>query len=71
MGDQSGRIYSKRVRVDHVTSDHQWSWYLLYIKCFCVLIIIIIKRIGRLEYRASVNFGKRFTGCLDINVHFC
>ena len=37
MGDRSGRLNSTRVRVDHVASDHQWLWYLLYVKCLCVL----------------------------------
>ena len=37
MGDQIGRIISIRARVDHVASDHEWLWYLLHVKCFCVL----------------------------------
>ena len=38
MEDQSDQTISKRARVDHVASDHQWLWYLLDVKCLCVCV---------------------------------
>ena len=31
------RIHSTRARVDHVSNDHCWLWYLLCVECWCVL----------------------------------
>ena len=40
MGDHNGRIISARATVDHVASDDEWLWYMLYVKCvLCVLLL--------------------------------
>ena len=33
MGDQNGRIHSKRAGVGHVARDNYWRWYLMLNVC--------------------------------------
>ena len=79
MGDQGGRNNSTRVRVDHVTSDPKWRWYLLYVKGLCVVslsqmlyvkCLCVLSRYLRC-YMLKVCVLSRYLRCYMLNVCVC
>ena len=56
MGDRTGRIISRRARVDHVASDQQWLWYLVFV-IYYMFVCVVPSSHARARRKSAIDFS--------------